>query len=57
MLPPDWGWCKSEFWAIADAGSVKSRARLDAVEFIRANRAGPAQLVDPGRGQVAIRDR
>jgi hypothetical protein len=29
MLPPERGWCKSEFWAIADTGSVKSRARPD----------------------------
>ena len=29
MLPPERGWCKSEFWAIADTGSVKSLARPD----------------------------
>ena len=29
MLPPERAWCKSEFWAIADAGSVKSLARPD----------------------------
>ena len=32
MLPPERGWCKSEFWAIADTGSVKRRARPDGHE-------------------------
>jgi hypothetical protein len=29
MLPPDRSWCKSEFFALADVGSVKSQAKPD----------------------------
>jgi hypothetical protein len=29
MLPPDRGWCKSEFLVLADTGSVMSQAKPD----------------------------
>jgi hypothetical protein len=48
MLPPDRGWCKSEFLALADTGSVKCQAKPDPPDAEGERRPHPGSAWRPG---------